>query len=72
MSLKKKHLLITFDFELFLGSKSGSVENCLIIPTIEIMRLSKKYNFKTIFFVDTLYLHRLKEVAINSKEAKTD
>lgn len=60
MKLIKK-ILFTFDYELFLGSKSGSVQKCLIEPTNELLKLFDKYKIKnTIFFVDTSYLMRLK------------
>ena len=56
-------LLLTFDYELFLGGKSGTVNNCLIKPTDLILKLLKKNNLSSIFFVDTIYLYRLKEIA---------
>jgi peptidoglycan/xylan/chitin deacetylase (PgdA/CDA1 family) len=60
-----KHLLITFDYELFLGKKSGSVEKCVIEPTNRIIRILSKYNAKGIFFVDTAWLVNLKRIAAN-------
>ncbi len=72
MSELDKHLLLTFDFELFLGSRSGSVENCLIKPTIALMEVLGKHKLSAIFFVDTLYLHRLKEVSISQQNAYSD
>jgi len=65
MSLKeKKKVLFTFDYELFLGTRSGSVSRCLIEPTEQIMRMLGQYKFKSIFFVDVTYLLRMKELAI--------
>jgi hypothetical protein len=69
---KTKQILLTFDFELFLGSKSGSVDNCLIKPTIELMKVVNKYKLSTVFFVDTLYLYRLKEVSKTNRNAYSD
>jgi hypothetical protein len=66
----KKSILLTFDYELFLGKKSGSVDNCLIEPTEKIRHILNKYNIKAIFFVDTTYLLRLAEVAQNNKVCK--
>ncbi len=69
MSLKtksqpiQKQLLITFDYELFLGNRSGYVDDCMIVPTNRIIALLSRYNAKAIFFVDTTYLLRLKEQA---------
>ena len=51
----KKLLLFTFDYELFLGDKSGSVQDCLITPTDHLISLLNKYEFKAYFFVDTVY-----------------
>jgi hypothetical protein len=71
MSKQKKRLLLTFDYELFLGKKSGTVQNCMITPTDEILNLLKSVNIKhAIFFVDTSYISRLKEVT--SESAKRD
>jgi peptidoglycan/xylan/chitin deacetylase (PgdA/CDA1 family) len=67
-----KHILLTFDFELFLGEKSGSVENSLIKPTKAILDVLKKHDLSPLFFVDTIYLHRLKEIALSHPRAKDD
>lgn len=55
-------VLFTFDYELFLGKKSGTVEKCLIEPTDIALRILQTYNLKGLFFVDALYLHRLLNV----------
>ena len=65
-------LLLTFDYELFLGGKSGTVNNCLIKPTDLILKLLKKNNLSSIFFVDTIYLYRLKEIAQLNITARND
>jgi hypothetical protein len=67
-----KQLLITFDYELFLGDKSGTVENCMLKPTNEILKVISKYQLSTIFFVDTLYLFQLKQIAKIHEVAKID
>lgn len=54
-------LLLTFDYELFLG-RSGHVRQCLIEPTSRILKILSKYNATATFFVDALYLLRLKDV----------
>jgi len=53
---------ITFalDYELFFGKNTGTVENCLIIPTNELLRTTDKYGIKYTFFVDSGYLINLK------------
>ena len=49
-------MLITFDYELFLGERSGLVSECLIEPTNKITEGLNQHNMKGIFFVDTAYL----------------
>src|SRR5690348_16235613 len=67
---KLKHLLITFDYELFLGEKSGSVEKCVIEPSKKILTLLSKYNAIAIFFLDTTWLLKLKQVSESHPAAK--
>lgn len=52
-------IVLTFDYELFLGRNSGTVENCLIAPTREILRLIRQHSATAIFFVDATYLNRI-------------
>ncbi|HWY10572.1 MAG TPA: hypothetical protein VN026_04555, partial [Bacteroidia bacterium] len=69
--LNKKNILLTFDYELFLGKKSGSVYNCMLKPTEYLLNVFKKYNFKNaIFFVDTTYIKKLTES--DAAECKMD
>ncbi|MEO6306207.1 MAG: hypothetical protein ABIP51_23870, partial [Bacteroidia bacterium] len=72
-SSKIKNLLITFDYELFLGTKSGTAKNCIIEPTNNILDLLNKYNIKkSIFFVDTVYIMRLAGISSHEESAKED
>lgn len=60
--LPMKDILITFDYELFLGINSGTVDNCIIRPTNLIIDLLEKQHItKALFFVDTTYIMRLVE-----------
>ena len=68
----RKNILFTFDYELFLGKRSGTVERCLIAPTKQILEILKLHDAKGIFFVDTTYLLRLKEVAKQHQKAALD
>ena len=52
----KKSLLLTFDYELFLGKSSGSVHECMITPTELLRKVLSKHGVTAIFFVDTTYL----------------
>lgn len=68
----KKNILLTFDYELFLGKKSGTVENCLLKPTNQLLEILEKRKAKAIFFIDTTYLQRLISISKTNKEAKND
>ena len=59
----KKNLLFTFDYELFLGSRTGTVQDCMIEPTEKLISLFEDFKMKAVFFVDTTCLIRLKENA---------
>lgn len=54
--MSDENILLTFDYELFLGRNSGSVESCLITPTREILRRVREHSATAIFFVDATYL----------------
>jgi hypothetical protein len=68
----KKHLLVTFDYELYLGKRSGSVADCMIEPTSRMIAAMKPYGIRSIFFVDTTYLMRLKEHAAEHSACRDD
>ena len=69
-----KQVLITFDYELFLGNRSGSVSDCLINPTNHLLDVIEQYGCRAIFFVDTTYLLTLKknfQIAACKKDFET-
>ncbi len=70
--MKQKNLLFTFDYELFLGSNSGSVQKCMIKPTEILLQSLNAYGIKGIFFVDSTYLVELEKKAQDYEKAKTD
>jgi hypothetical protein len=59
--MKKKDIIFTFDYELFLGEKSGSVQNCMIRPTNALLSILNIYQCKGVFFVDCSCLLKLSE-----------
>jgi peptidoglycan/xylan/chitin deacetylase (PgdA/CDA1 family) len=67
-----KNILLTFDYELFQGKRSGSVKNCLITPTTRLLDILDQFGARSIFFVDMLYVYRLSEIADDHPEAKRD
>ena len=68
----RKKILLTFDYELSLGGESGSVENCIIKPTNLILEILKENLAIGVFFIDTTYLNRLKEISKKYPKAKYD
>ncbi|HTA81633.1 MAG TPA: hypothetical protein VK783_01775 [Bacteroidia bacterium] len=71
--MRKKNVLFTFDYELFLGKRSGNVSNCVIDPTNRLLDIFSDFKLsKAIFFVDTIWLMRLKEIILNNVAAKKD
>lgn len=61
MSINKRDAIITFDYEVFLGRQTGTIENSVLKPTEAILKVLKENNAKAIFFVDTTWLLFLKE-----------
>ncbi|MDB4202980.1 hypothetical protein N9767_01220 [Planktomarina temperata] len=59
MQFRLSNICLSFDYELFFGNESGTVEQCLIYPTNKIKTLLVEYDVECIFFVDALYLLRL-------------
>lgn len=55
------NIFLTYDYELFFGDSSGSVDKCLIEPTNRLLELGKIYNVRMTFFVDVGYLIKLDE-----------
>lgn len=53
------NILLTYDYELFLGSNTGSPEKCLIEPTNKLLEIFHNNSVKTTFFVDAAYLLKL-------------
>ena len=61
MIRREKKVIITFDYELFLGNDSGELFTSLINPTDKILDKLKKNEAKALFFIDTPFLLYLKK-----------
>ena len=61
MPLKNQKLILTFDYELFLGANSGFVRDCLISPVDELLKVMQEYDAHGVFFIDSSYLLKLNE-----------
>lgn len=57
----RKKIILTYDYELFFGLKSGTVLHTLIEPTNYLLDAMDKYGQKGNFFVDWMTLKYLKE-----------
>lgn len=54
-----KNICLTFDYELFFGSKSGTIQNSLLKPTDAILKTLNTNGQKGTFFIDAMFLERL-------------
>ena len=66
------NIFLTYDYELFFGESTGSVEKCLIDPTERLLELSKKHSVPMTFFVDVGYIIKLSEFAASHQELNED
>ena len=64
----KTPLLLSLDYELFFGRDSGSIDNCLLKPTEEILRIVERNNTKICLFVDAGFLIKLKQYSSDYPE----
>lgn len=65
-------ILLTLDYELFLGEKTGSVQKCLIESMEQLNMKTEPWNLKFTLFVDAVYLCRLKMYAKTYPELQAD
>ncbi len=65
-------VLITLDYELFLGQKTGTIENCLIKPMSLLSETLLKYDGRFTIFVDATYLLRLKQLSSTHSQLQHD
>ena len=55
-------IFLTYDYELFFGSKPGTVKNSIIRPVKKLLKIADLYNINYNFFVDVGYLIKLNEL----------
>ena len=63
-------ILITFDYELYFGERSGTFEDCLERPTAAILDTLDDCGIKVTFFVDVLYYWRLVSLERHEEAAR--
>jgi hypothetical protein len=73
--LKEKEIktfILTIDYELFLGSRTGTVEKCMVEPTYRLAKILDINNSKMTVFWDILHYYRLIELENNYLNLKND
>lgn len=66
------NIAITLDYELFFGDNTGTLENCILKPTRELLKVLNPYNIKAVFFVDVGYIVALKRQKSQYKNLNED
>ncbi len=69
---KAKQILLTIDYELFLGKETGNVQESMIDPTQKLLLILEKNNSKMTIFWDILHYYRLLELEKSYSELKHD
>lgn len=65
-SIGPVRILLTFDYEVFFGDRTGSVRRCLIEPTEALLQVARRHGVRLVFFVDAGFLLRLRaELALD-------
>lgn len=67
-----KEIILTIDYELFLGNQTGSVKKCMIEPTYKLAEILGINNSKMTVFWDILHYYQLIKFENNYFELKED
>ena len=67
---KKKKIILSYDYELFFGINSGTVQKTLIAPTNQLLDCMDSVGAKGSFFIDYLMFERLEQ--LDDERAKDD
>ncbi|MBK6629002.1 MAG: hypothetical protein IPJ87_02500 [Flavobacteriales bacterium] len=70
--MEHRHLLFTFDHELFLGRRSGTVERCMIRPVDRVLPILERHRLAMTFFVDTTFLLELERRSVTNVRCRAD
>jgi hypothetical protein len=65
-------VILTFDYELFFGTNTGSVQKCMIEPTDRLLEIAGKQGVPMVFFVDIGFLIKLQEYHQQFPNLKSD
>lgn len=61
--MKKKKIILSYDYELFFGDRSGTVQKSIIEPTNKLMDVMEQNGFRGNFFVDYLMFRELEKLS---------
>lgn len=64
--------LLTFDYEIYFGRRTGTAERCLIEPTEALLDLAARHGAPLAFFVDAGYLLALRREMRKSEQLRRD
>ncbi|MGB2551770.1 GNAT family N-acetyltransferase [Campylobacter sp. MOP51] len=57
--LNLKTIFLTFDYELFFGQDSGTLDNSILKPTNDLLEVLRECGIVATFYVDAIYIERL-------------
>lgn len=63
---------LTFDYELFFGSETGTVKACMIDPTEQLLAICEKHTIPITFFIDVGMLLKMNELKNEFPELVSD
>lgn len=66
------NIFLTYDYELFFGAATGSVEKCMLEPTNALQKIADRFSIPMTFFVDIGYLIKLEEFAPSNPSLQKD
>lgn len=64
-------IFLTYDYELFFGESTGTVEECMLKRTDELFSISREYDIHYTFFVDVGYLIQAEKYSELSNELQS-
>lgn len=65
-------ILLTFDYELFFGTSTGTPYKCMIKPTNELIKIAERHNIRYSFFIDCGYIIKLEQYQQQYKNLADD
>ena len=68
----RKTILLTIDYELFFGPDSGTVKQCMILPTRRLIEMCRKHDCTMTVFWDIMHYYKLLELQETNPQLKED